>query len=85
MLLQLHYATVTRRTRRASCNAVSISRAWVRGNVISALYGKTRNVWQSLAYSPLGVVVSTPSDYLIFRRHSSISEFWGMHIKGEVK
>ena len=24
----------------------------------------TRNVWQSLAYSPLGAVVSPPSDYL---------------------
>jgi len=25
---------------------------------------KTRNAWQSLAYSPLGVVVSRPSEYL---------------------
>ena len=25
---------------------------------------KTRNAWQSLAYSPLGAVVSPPSEYL---------------------
>jgi len=25
---------------------------------------ETRNAWQSLAYSPLGVVVSPPSEYL---------------------
>jgi len=25
---------------------------------------ETRNAWQSLAYSPLGAIVSTPSEYL---------------------
>jgi len=25
---------------------------------------KTRNTWQSLAYSPLGAIVSPPSEYL---------------------
>ena len=27
-------------------------------------YNKTRNAWQSLAYSPLGAIVSPPSEYL---------------------
>jgi len=28
------------------------------------LKNRTRNAWQSLGYSPLGVVVSPPSEYL---------------------
>jgi len=28
------------------------------------LVTKTRNAWQSLAYSPLGAIVSSPSEYM---------------------
>jgi len=46
----------------------------------SAKYPKTRNAWQSLAYSPLGVVVSPPSEYLwdtplITDHHSADNSF----------
>jgi len=29
-----------------------------------AVYRLTRNAWQSLAYSPIGAIVSPPSEYL---------------------
>jgi len=38
------------------------------GPVVSAenkITDETRNAWQSLAYSPLGAIVSPPSEYLL--------------------
>ena len=40
---------------------------WTR--LIYVLYKKRRNAWQSLAYSPLGAVVSPPSEYYTNETH----------------
>ena len=37
--------------------------AWQRGPLWLYGMGPTRNAWQSLAYSPLGAIVSSPSEY----------------------
>jgi len=34
------------------------------GNISKQAFIKLENVWQSLAYSPLGAIVSPPSKYL---------------------
>ena len=50
--------TPTRKTKNNSCDMNNYDARRIRLNK------KTRNAWQSLAYSPLGTVVSPPSEYL---------------------
>ena len=40
------------------------ARQGLTGTPHSLKHNKTRNAWQSLAYSPLGAIVSPPSEYL---------------------
>jgi len=47
--------THTHATKRTSINSVMMMKVKQK---------ETRNAWQSLAYSPLGALVSPPSEYL---------------------